>query len=337
MNVERPLTVVRPEAEIGPEAGRLHQDLGALVSQEVDVACRLEIPDEGEHHGGVDVVLRRAGRVVGRCLLAVDRAPRVERAALVEHLRPAAGGVEHPPPEAHHLPCGLGIGVGEERDDVDLGVPEVVTVVAAGGHRLGRHPLLMGSSRRLGQLEQVPPERLLNPLVAIELDVTTSPVVVEPLPLIGEQAGRSLPLGALQGPNAALGQLGGRDPSRRVIRNHLRDPDRLSGLGMGDDGALGQVVVEGGLDPAGTLGLDVIPVAGGEGHAAVAAAVAEDDAAVVTPGELRFEHSLGKLPGTARVDALAEGSRTDVVLIGPVLPVHQLGGHHDRGGGARAA
>ncbi len=112
---------------------------------------------------GVDVVLRGAGGVVGRGLLAVDRAPREERARLRQLARATAGRVEH---------AGSGTaarsrairrrGVGEERQDVDLGVPEVVALVAGAGDALGRDAGLLGAGAGLRELEQVPADRLLD-------------------------------------------------------------------------------------------------------------------------------------------------------------------------------
>ena len=103
-----PLPLLRVEPEVVPQPGGLDEDLGALVGQEVDVAGGVEVALEGEHDVGVDVVLRRAGGVVGRRLLAVDRAPRVQPADLVELAGPAAGCIEHVPAEPQQLPSGVG-------------------------------------------------------------------------------------------------------------------------------------------------------------------------------------------------------------------------------------
>ena len=91
-----PLAVVAPEAEVGPQPGGLDEDLDALAHEEVDVAGGVDVLLERVGDVGVDVVLRGAGGVVGRRLLAVDRAPREQRAALVElarRARRAAGSI----------------------------------------------------------------------------------------------------------------------------------------------------------------------------------------------------------------------------------------------------
>jgi hypothetical protein len=74
----------------------------------------------------------------------------------------------------------LRVGVGEERDDVHLGVPEVVTVVAAGAESLRGDALLVGAGTCLSHLEQVPSDRLLCLGVAVDLDVAALPEGVEP-------------------------------------------------------------------------------------------------------------------------------------------------------------
>ena len=88
MDVERLRPVASVEPEVGPQPGGLDEDLGAFVGEEVDVAGGLQVSAQGEHHRRVDVVLRGAGGVVGRRLLAVDRPPRVERADLAHLRRP---------------------------------------------------------------------------------------------------------------------------------------------------------------------------------------------------------------------------------------------------------
>ena len=90
MDVEDLFAVGGEEAEVLPQPGRLDQDLGGLAGQERDVAAGVEVALEGEGDRRVDVVLRGAGGVVGRRLLAVDRPPGVEGADLVQRRRPLA-------------------------------------------------------------------------------------------------------------------------------------------------------------------------------------------------------------------------------------------------------
>ena len=120
------------EAEVGEQPRHLDEHLGTLAAEELGVAGGRDVAVDGVGDVGVDVVLGGARRVVRRRLLAVDRAPRVQRPAL-RHLR-SPGGVRR-------AACGggswsrsraaAGLLYGEQRDHVDLGVPEVVAVVAA--------------------------------------------------------------------------------------------------------------------------------------------------------------------------------------------------------------
>jgi hypothetical protein len=80
----RAVLVEAPEPERRPQARRLDRDVDALAVEELVVAGRPHVLAEREADVGVDVVLRRAGGVVGGCLFAVDRAPREECTGLVE-------------------------------------------------------------------------------------------------------------------------------------------------------------------------------------------------------------------------------------------------------------
>ena len=97
-----------------------------LAHHELVVAGGLDVLHEGVRDVGVDVVLRGAGRVVGGRLLAVDRPPREQRAAAGQLGGAVAGGVEHAVAEPQRVAGHVRRRVGEERQDVDLGVPEVV-------------------------------------------------------------------------------------------------------------------------------------------------------------------------------------------------------------------
>ena len=106
------------------------------VSNQVSIASRAGSPVAGrvdvlaQRIGdvGVDVVLRGTGRVVGRRLLAVDRAPREQGAVLLKLLGPPLAAAASSSGTARR--CGpVRRGVREERQDVDLGVPEVVAPV----------------------------------------------------------------------------------------------------------------------------------------------------------------------------------------------------------------
>ena len=134
------------EAELGPHPRGLDQELDAVSEQKSVVAGGRDVLAEGVGDVGVDVVLRGAGRVVRGRLVAVDRAPREQGAALADLARPAAGLVEHPQRELEQR-CARRRGVGQERQHVDLGVPEVVAFVAGAGQALGRDAVTFAAQR----------------------------------------------------------------------------------------------------------------------------------------------------------------------------------------------
>ena len=89
--------------------------------------------------------------------------------------RPLARGVEHPDAEVEDLARPARAGVHQERDDVDLGVPEVVALVAAAGHALGRHAQALGARRGLHEVEEVEAHGPLELGRALDLDVAALP------------------------------------------------------------------------------------------------------------------------------------------------------------------
>ena len=231
VDVEAGRVGVVVEAEVGEQSRDLDQHLGALVAEELDVAGGRDVAVDGVRDVGVDVVLGGAGRVVRRRLLAVDRAPGEQRAALRHLRRPLASLRQRAVSEPQQVAGGVGVVVGEHRDHVHLGVPEVVPVVAAGRHRLGGDAALADVGRRLRHLEQVPADRLLCRVVAVDGDVG-------PLPELGEP--RRLLARALPAQPAAIASVdrGQRlhSPARR------RSPDRTSSSLTG--GVVGDVLGE---------------------------------------------------------------------------------------------
>ena len=185
VNMELPFPVGAPESQVGPQPSRLDEYFGTIPVQEGLVLTRPGVQQQGVGDVGVDVVLGCAGRVVGRRLLTSDRAPREQRATL-GHLaspQPCLGkGVDAVTQRILGQPW---VSEGEHRDDVGLGVPEVVALIARSRHSLGRDAQLVGTCCRLGYLEEVPAHRLLGAgRGPVNLDVGGTPVVLEPLLLI---------------------------------------------------------------------------------------------------------------------------------------------------------
>ncbi|MDF2574998.1 MAG: hypothetical protein K0S05_1910, partial [Agromyces sp.] len=180
VDVEYVVGVRSPEAEVLPHPRGLDEDVDRTSREEVLVAGGRDVLAQRIRDVGVDVVLRGAGGVVRRRLLSVDRAPGEQGAVLVELHGPGAGGVEHPLPEAQRVAGDDRRRVGEEREHVDLAVPEVVAAVAGARDTLRRHPAAIGTGGGLGELEEVPPGGLLDRRLRLDLDVGAVPEVVEP-------------------------------------------------------------------------------------------------------------------------------------------------------------
>ena len=196
---------------------RLDQDVDALAAHEVLVAAGRDVLAQRVGDVGVDVVLRGAGGVVGRRLLAVDRAPREERAALGEVLRAPAGRVQHVVAEAQRAAGHRRRGVGQERQHVDLGVPEVVAAVAGAGHPLRRHAGLLGPGGRLRDLEEVPADRLLQRRLAVHHDVRPRPQYASSQWRCASNWGSTPSRHPVQGAAAPVDQLADGHPARGVV------------------------------------------------------------------------------------------------------------------------
>ena len=164
-------------AEIEPEAGGLDEHLGAVAVQEVAVAGGVDVFAQRVHDVGVDVILRGAGGVVGRCLVAVDGAPGEAGAGMAELARPGPGLGQLVVAVLEDAPRHARVGVDEERQDVDLGIPEIVALIGLAGEAAGTDAVALGAARGLQQLEQVPADDLLllRRPAAFHLDVGVLP------------------------------------------------------------------------------------------------------------------------------------------------------------------
>ena len=175
-----PLMQKRPSRRSEKNPSSIHSravstTTSAPAQDEVQVARDVDVLAHGVRDVGVDVVLRRAGRVPGRGLLAADRPPRIERPAVTGLPRPRASGLEHPAPELQHPLGPLRGRVHEEGHDVDLRVPEVVTLIAVAGQALGRHPETLAARRGLHELEEVEAHRLLQVRGTLQQHVAARP------------------------------------------------------------------------------------------------------------------------------------------------------------------
>ena len=185
VDVEAP--VVAEEAEIHPHPCGLDEDLGAGLDEKVGVTANVDVAADGVGDVGVEVELGGAGEVIGRRLVAADRAPREQGTPQIQLAGATPRLVQHAVAEPKQVAGDARLGVGEERQHPRLGVPEVVAVVGVAGQALGRDSRSFGAPRRLGEVEQVPAHRLLHadrvPFSVLERHVCPLPESIEVAPL----------------------------------------------------------------------------------------------------------------------------------------------------------
>src|SRR5690606_25154592 len=180
-------------AEAGPQPGRLDEEVEALVRVEDRVPRGVDVAADGVGDVGVDVEGGGARGPVAGALLAVDRPPREGGAGQVQLAGAVLGDGQRVVAPEQGVLGRLGQRVGERREGVGLLVPEGVPVVAATGEALRRDRPSLGTGRGLDHLEQGEPDRLLELVVAVDLDVGVVPELVEVAPLLRDQA---VPAGA---------------------------------------------------------------------------------------------------------------------------------------------
>ena len=237
-------TVVPVETEVLPHPSRLHQDLGADLGQEPDVALDVDVPPDGVGDVGVEVVLGGAGLIERRRLVAVDRPPREQRPAKVEERGALARLGQHAVAEPQDVPGDPGLGVREERQHVRLGVPEVVAVVGGPGEPLGGDAGALDAPRRLAHLEQVPAHRLLHSDGVVPIDddhVGRVPEPVEVGPLDLDDGVEAVLQGAIERAMATRRQVAGRHAPRGLVGDVLHHPRRHARLGLNREHPLAQV------------------------------------------------------------------------------------------------
>ena len=222
----RPVGFGPPETQVSPHPRGLHQHRGSVAVQEVHVPGDLAVLGKGMRDVGVDVVLRGSRSVVGGGLLTVDGAPREQRTLLAEHLGPFPGLRQQADPVAQGVAGDPGGRVGQEGNQIDLGVPEVVSLVSGTGHPLGGDAELVGTGRRLGQLEQAPANCLLDGRLTAHLDIRIGPEVIEPGALPLEERVETPLAHPVEGAAAAVEQFRDGNPARGVVGHRLADDDR---------------------------------------------------------------------------------------------------------------
>ena len=206
----------------------------------------------------------------------------------------------------------------EERDDVDLGVPEVVALVAAPGHALGGHAEALAAGRRLQELEQVEAHAALQVRGAGQLDVAPLPEVGDVATVLLLDRVVSLAARPVQRPVHPRHEVTRRRLRRPVVGDVLGQPQRGARLEVRQHDDASAVALRACVDGDRGLGLDVVLHAARHLESAVAGRELEDGARAVRAGRERHEHLLGEALPAARVVRGLAGS------VG-----HQLGGDGD--------
>ena len=324
----RPIGLGAPESQVRPHPRRLHQHGGTIAIQEVHVPGDLTVLPEGVRDVGVDVILRGSRRVVGRSLFTVDGAPREQRSLLAEHLGTFPGLWQQTDPVAQGVACDPGGRVGQEGYQVDLGVPEIVSLITGTGHPFGGDSELIRASRCLGQLEQTPADGLLNAGLATHLNVRVGPEVVEPGALsLEERIETPLPH-AIEGAAAAVVQLRDGHPSRGVVGDRLADDDRHSLARLDAVDLLGLILLDAGDHLVGVRGLESVFRGYAQRHVGIGGLVSERHSLVVVPLTARLQHSTVEFARAPWVETLLVLRLA--VVVETILSVDHLGAEHDR-------
>src|SRR5258706_15968991 len=104
---------------------------------------------------GVDMILGRSSREIGRAFAAFDRPPRVERTSFLAHLAGiGTRGVEPVYPPFEHGPGDLRAEEDKSGQNVAVGIPEDMAFIAFAGLTLGADRGRTVAPDRLDKLEQ---------------------------------------------------------------------------------------------------------------------------------------------------------------------------------------
>jgi hypothetical protein len=300
VDAEATLGIVVPER--GPQPGGVHDQVEADRPLEVAVVRGRQVAADGVGHVRVDVEGGRPRRPVGRALLAADRPPREHRAGEVQgrraRLRGRQGGVAPVEGVAHRA----GSDVGQRGQDVGLGVPERVAVVAPTRQALGRDGAALGTPGRLHELEDGEADRELELRVAVELHVGAGPQVGEVGALALGQAVPAGPLGRRQRGVDLVAQRRHGSLARPPVGEVLDEVQGLAGFQLRAHGDACEVVLALRRDHRPVRTVDVVVEGGGDAQAAPLGAMSQRHLEVVVGVVLRHERRAqrGGRPGIGR-------------------------------------
>ncbi len=235
-------------------------------------------------------------------------------------------------PEPQQVPGDPGLGVGQERQDVDLGVPEVVALVGLPGQPLRRNTGPFGAPRPLRDLVEVPPDRLLLPHriePGLHLDVGAVPEPGQMRALALQERAEPVADRAVQRPAAPIDKLGHGDAAGGLVGRVLGDPDRHARHRIGREEHLARLVVaEGPRHLERARRLDHVINTDTQCHPAVGRLVAQKDALLSQLGRPHVEHPVrqhGRQPGISRPVLGQVAGQVGVLAV-----EHQRGDHHRR-------
>ena len=323
--------VAAVEAEVLPQPGGFGEDLGPDVAEQAHVAGDAGVAPDRVGDIGVDVILRGARLEIRRDLLAVDRAPREQRALLADRVRAFPRPVQHAVPETEQVTGDLGLGVGQERQHVHLGVPEVVPLVGLPGQPLRRDARPLRPPGRLRDLEQVPPDGLLLPhrrQPPLHPDVGPIPEPVQVRALGRVQRAEPVAYRPVQGPAAPIGKLGDLDAPGGLVGRVLGDPDGRARPRVRRHDDLAGIAVQPSVHVVRAGRIDHVVDADGQRHPAVRRLVAQHDALPGQFGDTRVEHPVRQQGGKTRIARPVLGTAAPMVAILPVQ--HQRADRHRR-------
>jgi hypothetical protein len=203
-----------------------------------------------------------------------------------------------------------------------------VALVGLPGKPLRRHAGALRTPRRLGDLEEVPADRLLHALglvVGLDPDVGAVPEVVQLLALPVLQIREAHSAHPVQRLTAALDELGRRHGSRRLVGDELRQPERPPRRSLRADHNLAPVGGRVGVHLMGERRFDEVLDAHAERHPAVGSPVSQGETDPVDRPALLVQHALLRarsLPGVPR-SVLGHGvARVGVLGIGDLRRQH---------------
>jgi hypothetical protein len=198
--------------------------------------------------------------------------------------------------------------VEQERQDVDLRVPEVMALVGPAGESARADAAAFGARRRLEQLEQIPPENLLLArLVAIELDVGALPEAPDPAPVLLLDDGEPLLHGPMEGPHRPGADLVRLRGVRVVVAQVLGERERLARPGRDGDHHGREVLLAAEAGGVRARGFDLVVHAAAEREAGALGAKAQDRSQILRAGPVGCR-TLPTKPSPRRGSLVSTGS-----------------------------